>query len=550
MRKKRLLTGLLSLGLATGVLVGCSNDIQGDEEEVITLKFFNADGNQNMSFDDVVAQEITRQTGVNLEITAPMAGDEAQDVALMIAQNEFPDLIYAKGSIDLLVNAGALLPLDDLIEEKGDNIRHLYGDKLGRLRYNSEDPAIYHVGTGAVQERILETAGIAQIQMEVMRELGYPTLDTLEDFENAIRTYKEANPTINGQETIGLSLLGSDWRWLITVGNPSGMALGMPDDGEWYIDPDTGEATIKYLLPEFREYFRWLNKMNAEGLLDPESFTHTPDTYFSKLSSGRVLGVMDQDWNIWQTQTALVADGEAWRTFMPLPVTLEADVDPVLTRPSGFFGLTGVSVAADSQYSEEAFEFLNWMASEEAQILLNWGIEGVHYEYVDGERTFLPEVSEERNLNPDFTEETGVGHYVHPFPVWGNAALDTSGNLIVPDSPEQIIADYNEAQRETLAAYDVDFFIDLFPTFEGYQGTRHGQAWAIPIPADTDLSMTMQRVGDFVQQGVTQAILATPEDFDQAWDEVIEGLESLNAEAANQEMTELVQDRIRLWEQE
>ena len=29
-----------------------------------------------------------------------------------------------------------------------------------------------------------------------------------------------------------------------------------------------------------------------------------------------------------------------------------------------------------SEHPEEAFDFLDWMASEEAQILTNWGIEG------------------------------------------------------------------------------------------------------------------------------------------------------------------------------
>jgi len=552
MKNKYLLTAVLSLGLTAIALVGCgnSNDSATDEDDVVILTFFSADGLLEMNFDDAIAEEITRRTGVRLEISAPMAGDEAQDIALMVSQNEYPDLIYAKSSIDLLVNAGAVLPLDDLIEEKGEHLKALYGDKLGRLRYTLDDPAIYHVGTGPVNERITETSGTAQIQMEVMRELGFPELKTLEDFENAIKMYMEANPTINDQDTIGLSLLGSDWRWLITVGNPAGMTAGLPDDGEWYINEETGEATIKYLLPEFRDYFRWLNRMNAEGILDPESFTHTYDTYLSKLSSGRVLAVMDADWNIDESQIALVADSQPWRTFMPLPITQNENSEPLITRPSGFYGMVGVSIAANSDQANKAFEFLDWMASEEAQILVNWGIEGVHYEYVDGVRTLFPEVVEERNTNPHYSRESGVGEYIHPFPVWGNAAVDSTGNLIVPDSPEQIMANYNEAERETLSAYGVDFFINLFPTFSDFEGTRHGQAWAIPIPADTSLALTMQRMGDFVQQGVTQAILADSENFDEAWDEVIEGLESLGAEAANTEMTQLVQDRIKLWEME
>ena len=35
--------------------------------------------------------------------------------------------------------------------------------------------------------------------------------------------------------------------------------------------------------------------MNAEGLLDPESFVQQEDQYKAKISSGRVLGMIDAD---------------------------------------------------------------------------------------------------------------------------------------------------------------------------------------------------------------------------------------------------------------
>jgi len=501
-----------------------------------------------MNFDDAVAEEITRRTGVRLEITAPMAGDEATDIALMIAQDEFPDLIYAKGSIDILIGADALLPLDDLIAERGDNISAMYGDLLGRLRHTLDQPYTYHVGTFGVNDAINETSGTAQIQMSAMRELGFPTLESLDEFADAIRTYVELNPTINGQDTIGLSLLGSDWRWFITVGNPAGFALGYQDNGEWIIDEETGEATFKYLLPEFREYFRWLNEMNAEGLLDPESFTHTPDTYFAKIASGRVVAVMDQNWNIGETQTALRGEGQEWREFMPLGVTLDPATVPVVTRSGGFLGGWGISIAADSPNADVAFDFLNWMASEEAQILLNWGIEGVHYEYVDGVRAFLPEVAAERETDPDFDMNTGVGLYVEPFPMWGNAALDSSGNPISADNLDAMIENFSDAERETLAAYGVNIFVELFPASSELGVPRHGQAWALPIPAGSDLELIQTRAIDFSQQAIVEAILTTPDQFDEAWDAVIDGLIELDIEQANAEMTQIVRDTIALWE--
>ncbi|PAE14500.1 hypothetical protein CHH91_19140, partial [Virgibacillus sp. 7505] len=75
------------------------------------------------------------------------------------------------------------------------------------------------------------------------------------------------NPTIDGQPTLGLSLLADDWRIMISTTNPAFYATGAPDDGEFYIDPDTYEATMHYRRAEEKEYFRWLNHMNDSGLL-------------------------------------------------------------------------------------------------------------------------------------------------------------------------------------------------------------------------------------------------------------------------------------------
>src|SRR5699024_12216658 len=68
----------------------------------------------------------------------------------------YPDMIFAKGDIGKLIEAGGVIKLDDLIEEKGDNLKAMYGDQLDRLRNSVDDPSIYQVGTYGVEEAIWE----------------------------------------------------------------------------------------------------------------------------------------------------------------------------------------------------------------------------------------------------------------------------------------------------------------------------------------------------------------------------------------------------------
>ncbi|GAB2539596.1 ABC transporter substrate-binding protein [Gracilibacillus alcaliphilus] len=537
--------------MAVVFLAACSDDSSSDQssdgnsDEPITLTLFNADGEEK-TFDDPVAQKITEETGVKLEIDYPVGGsDEA--VPLMIASGDYPDLIFAKGDLGKLIEAGGVIKLDDLIEEKGDNIKQMYGDQLDRLRNSIDDPSIYTVGTYGVENAHWETSGTFQIQLDVLRELGYPEINTLEEFEAAITEYVEMHPEIDGQKTIPLSLLGSDWRWLITVGDPASAASGIPGDGQWAIDDETGEATYKFLLPELKEYFRWLNGMNDKGLLDPESFTHTYDTYISKLSSGRVLSVADQDWNISDADAALVSDGKEWRTYAPLPVTLGEEYVSQGLKDYGYSGGWGIAISSTSEYQEEAFEFLDWMASEEAQILVNWGIEGENYDVVDGKRVLKEEDRERKNSDNNYGKETGVGYYVYPFPQWGNAALDSNGEPISPDTEQDIIDNFNSAEKEVLVEYDMNNWIDWFPPTEELGVSNHGQAFNYPISSGSDLEIIQQKADDLTEQRITQAILGSPDDFDATWDAMIDELEAMDIEKANQEMTQKTLEIMELW---
>ena len=533
---------------ASMLLAACNNDVSKDgesEDGVTTLTFFSADLTKDDKFDNPVAKEITKKTGVKLEISHPVGGD-TQAVPLMIASGDYPDMIFGKGDINKLIDAGAVIPLDDLIEKKGDNLKALYGDQIVRLKNSTEDPQIYHVGTGGVQNIVLNPSGTFKIQLEALKELGYPEIKTLEDFENALKDYKAKYPQINGQDTIGLSLLGSDSRWLITVGNPAGYASGYQDDGQWLVDSETGATKYKFQDEKFKEYFKWLNHMYDEGLVDPESFTQKYDTYIAKISSGRVIGLADQNWDINDGIAALKADGQSWRTYAPLAVTLEDGILQPDTKDYGYTGTTGVSISSTSEHQEKAFEFLDWMASEEAQILVNWGIEGENYEIKDGKRVATD--IKESQTDPNYSLKTGVGNYIYPFPQWGTGAVDSTGQPISrSDTKELAMSNYTEEEKEVISSYGHEVWADFFPSPDQLGDTKHGRAYEIAIPASSDLTVIQQKADDYTTQAITDIIISKPSEFEKKWTAMQEKLKEMDIEKANADMTDLVKDRMELW---
>ena len=191
MKAKKLGAVLLTFSLAAGsILAGCGgNDNAGtkdtnnqtdgtgtdDNEEsggsdgsVTELTFYNADGQED-PWTDPVAQALTEKTGVKLKTDYPV-GEDAQRISLMIAEQNFPDMIYAKGDAGSLIDAGALIDMTDLIEEYGPNIKKMYGDEFDKLKYSEDDPSIYQLSSYAIGGTKFENSGTAQIQWAVMKE--------------------------------------------------------------------------------------------------------------------------------------------------------------------------------------------------------------------------------------------------------------------------------------------------------------------------------------------------------------------------------------------
>ncbi|WP_163192948.1 ABC transporter substrate-binding protein [Clostridium thermarum] len=556
MKNKKIIGLLVSITMVSALAAGSKGKTTPETEEPqqtgmdktpITLTFFNTDLNFDVDFEDPIAKKITELTGVTLKITHPVGGD-TNAIPLMIASGDYPDLIYAKGDTSKLVDADAIMDLRELIETKGTNIKKLYGDYLERLKYSPDNDAIYTVGTNGVSTGTWIPSGTFQLQHAVLKELGYPQIKNLKDFENAIRTYKQKYPKIDGQDTIGLSLMASDWRWYITLANPAGFALGIPDDGQWAIDDEKQEAKYKFTVEGMKDYYKWLNKLNAEGLLDPESFTHKYDVYIAKLSSGRVLGLADAAWDYQDAVKSLVAANKAERTWAPLPVVVDKtkQKDPSLKK-YGYSGGWGIGISKTSKNAERAFQFLDWMASDEAQVLLNWGIEGVHYKVENGKRVVLPEIQAQKNTDKDFAKKTGIGLYTYPFPMRGDGAKDSTGNYYTTNSEENIIANYNAAEKETLNAYGKRIWSELFPQPEELGVSKHGQAWQFNIPSDSELAIIQKKADDYMQNALAQLILGKPENFDAAWDKIQADLKEMGIHKANEEMTKLTKERIQFW---
>jgi putative aldouronate transport system substrate-binding protein len=287
--------------------------------------------------------------------------------------------------------------------------------------------------------------------------------------------------------------------------------------------------------------------MYAEGLLDPETFTQKEDVYRAKLAQGNVLGITDAKWDYDQAIKTLVGAGMDERTFAPLSVTINDKVKDQTMKDYGYSGGYGIAISSTSKNKDRAFEFLNWMASDEAQVLVNWGIEGKHYKVENGKRVLLPEVQQARNSDKDFKKKTGIGNYIYPFPQRGDGVMDPTGNPYTMNTLDIYISNYNKGEKATLAGYGKKSWVDFFPQPKELGQSKHGQAWQFNVPSDSDVAIIQKKADDYTQKAITQAILGSPSDFDAAWDKIQADLKAMDIDKLNDGMSKLTAEKIKLW---
>ena len=567
--KRKVVSLMLVSAMVAGMLAGCGSDSgsskggsstetgsaaeasssgetadDADDKSPITFEYFNADG-KNGNWDNPVAKAITEATGVTLDVSYPVAsqGDAKEDVALMIANDEYPDMIYAKGSATDLYQAGALIDMTDLIEKYGPNIKKMYGAEMEKLKWSQDDPGIYQLSYAGVNQKTLTTGGSCQIQWAALKENDYKYPKTLDEYEKMIKSYLAAHPkTEDGLDMIGITMSASDWHWMITLGNPAGLiADASPDNGQWIID-DEYNVHYKHVTDEEKEYFKWLCRMYNEGILDPNFATQTDDDYIAKVASGRVVAITDAEWHYSQCEATLVADGKVDQTYVGLPVTLREDqVEKALLYQGTTVGW-GIGITKSCEDPVRAIKFLDYLCSDEGQILYHWGIEGENYFLDDNGQPYrTDEEVAKAQSDPDYAKNTVIDNYTG-FPIYGTGSYSEDGFPYTPTTKESVIANYNTAEKEGCEAMGFEMLTDMFAQPEEFDLLPYSALWAYQQPQELAEKQTI--LDEIAWPGLVKCVTGTEDEFDGNWKSMVQELTDNGLADAEEAMTEFLATKL------
>lgn len=549
MKRKQMLAFGLTTAMAASLLAGCGGEKKDKEKEEGGIKeftaFFAVPGTE-INDDNEIQEKIAEITGAKCKETW-LTGQTAEEaVGTMIAGGEYPDFIDGGDAMEQLYEAGALVALDDYIddypnikeyytEEEWDKLRkddgHIYWiQQFGNI-YGEEKATTHNDEAFWIQARVLEWA-------------GYPEVKTMDQYFDLIEAYQKANPTMeDGTENIPYTILCDDWRYFCLENAPMFLD-GYPNDGSVMVDTEKLQVMDYNTSPTAVKYFQKLNEEYKKGIIDPESFTQTYDEYIAKLSTGRVLGMIDQWWDFaYSVNDSLKQQGlnDQGCDYIPLPITIEEGIQNQWHNSGSVLNVaSGLAITTDCDDVEGALQFINDLLGQEVHDLRYWGVENVDYEVDENGEYYRTE--EMRTQASDTAYKASHLCTYSYFPQYSGTSRDGINAMKTENQPKEFFDGLNDDVKKCFEAYGAETYVDMLGTSEAPGPWYPMYSFSNTMTTSTPGGMAWTKMGEIKHEYLPKVVMA--EDFDQAWDEYMKVYEDCNPQAFLDEMQEELERRI------
>lgn len=546
---------LLSLGMVLSACGGNNKEAAKSENngqeagetsqngvEPFEISVFIGEAGQQPTPDNKIYKLIKEKTGASFKFEF-LAGDIDQKLGVMIAGGDYPDMMTDNQKLKA---AGAFIPLEDLIEEHAPNLKKHY-EKYWNMMKDPNDNHIYTLPNYGVYNSDPASTWYSGpafwIQKDVLADAGYPQIKTLDQYFEVIKQYKEKHPDIDGTPTIGFEILNYDWRNWGLFNAPQHL-IGHPNDGGVVVKD--GVAEIFADKDYAKRYYKKLNEMNAQGIIDKETFTQNYDQYMAKISSGAVLGMFDQHWNFQSAEDALTTQKKLERQYVGLPLVYDEGIRdhykdrPALNLDNGF----GITVNASEEQAIRILKLLDTLIQEDWQKIFSWGIEGEDY-IVNEQGRFL-KTQEQRDAFTDGTwklANKADAFYGRAPKMQGKFSDGNSTDAAA--QPEEYQAGLEEYDKNFLAQYGFNSYVDFFS--EAPENEIAYPAWSVDLVDGSEAKIVNTKQNELSTKYLPKAILAKPEEFDSVWDEYVGEIHKLNIKAYEDRINEVLQWRRDTW---
>ncbi|MBX4150578.1 extracellular solute-binding protein [Paenibacillus lautus] len=419
-------------------------------EEVVTLRLLiiETGSKWNTYPDSAIAEEIAKKVGVKIEYVE--ADDSKFNV--LLAGGDLPDIVRTEPAKygKQLIDGNLIIPMDDMLKEHGKDITANIPTVVEYSKENwSEGKNQLFFLPPQVQSEpspIYPPLTIGPtIRWDYYKEIGAPAFNTPDELLDVLEQIVQKHPqTEDGKKIYGVSMW-QDWGlWPYIV--PFAWYTMQTTNNSDIMARKLDETQYRNILMEEDSTF-WVavdfyNKANRRGLLDPDALTMKNNDYSAKATAGQIV-IGPATWAMGDFNSKYAKDGKG---YVVLPTGKRAWSGGV--NPLGWTGKS-YAISKSSKHPEKAMQFLNYLYSYEGVRTLYSGVEGVHWEMIDGKPQIKDETFELRNAGGTAWENTGIALDTNLMGI-GGAVLDpvTNSPLDLFQTQEALAQGITELEKD------------------------------------------------------------------------------------------------------
>lgn len=353
--------------------------------------------------DNDIFRAIEAATGYKINIDLKPGSDYTTTCQMVIASGDYPDAMEwhcatYPNDLQMLVDDGLLLPLDDLLEEYGQNIL-AHRESNSFFRSNS-DGQIYGIPCRVSEYGFNDYVAVRQDWLETLN-LEIPT--NSEELFDVLTVFKEHGAELVG-EGVEFWPMGA---WQDAPGISSTIFDLVASENSFVADWNIVDGELVYFInmPGYKNALATLRKFYQAGLIDPEYPLMTRDDTLEKWYNNAYA-----IWPFYLDNSDPVLGSWASQYYGYYP---EAQIGAIIPfeDENGVAQMRGsvekqmLIVFKDAEHPEAVIDLMNYLISDEGVDLVQLGIKGVDWdEDAEGNVTIYEK-------SPERMEEMGYKNY-------------------------------------------------------------------------------------------------------------------------------------------
>lgn len=368
-------------------------------------------------------QWFEERTGVKVEFIHTSWEQREQQLTMMISSKKFYDILespdYPGGHIAAL-EENCFVDLQPYLDEYMPNYKKALfdeGNEYNDWEWTEKEREIFEMKPqpsfaypmyttegelwGVCQiwrDEIPAEAG-PMIRADWLREEGLEMPETLDELEVVLEAFKQRGVFAP------MSLYPYGYGDVFA----GGVLLSAFETGGYFDLGRDGKTIEKhsYIKDEFRQYLEHVRDWYSKGYIDPDFMNSDDDTLWSRMLNDE-MGIWHFCWYMPEDIELLyTGDQDFDLEAMPLP---RISKDQVLRAKTSYLSepVVTMHLTTSCQHPEIAVQWMDKHFAKEAALRMNYGVEGEHYEMVDGVPVFKPSFFEDEDEMPLHIKESVV----------------------------------------------------------------------------------------------------------------------------------------------